>query len=200
MKEDWSKNHDGISPDEWGYTAELLKTLDGLNRWLWAETREEAESAEEYLRSAGQKIAIASENVAKKNREYFQNGLLHLDEFQTAFRTGREWSEILEAGGKAAFPKLDFFELAKIGGVPDLRGNVESLLVLAYLRHASKNRKRFLQHQDTDQEQENRASREPDIIYDVTIVGLSPDGLSRAITGAAVGLKTLLIEQDANTG
>jgi len=151
--------------------------------------------AEQQLQSAQEKIAKASEYIAKENAAYFQNEPSRLVELQTAFRTDREWSEILEAGTEAAFPQLDFLQLVKIGGVWDLRGNMESLLLLAYLRHVCKSRRRFLATQDTGRQQlapKERAAG--DDTYDVVSVGLSADSLSAAITSAAGGLNTLLIE------
>jgi hypothetical protein len=185
----------GMSPDEWMHTGELLNTLETLDHWLWSETKEEAELTEQHLISTQEKIAKASEYIAKQNAAYFQNEPSCPIEIQTAFQTDREWSKILEAGTKAAFPQLDFLQLSKIGGVFDLRGNVESLLLLEYLRHVCKSRRHFQAAEDTGRQElspkELTAGKD---IYDVSIVGLSADSLSAAITSAAEGLKTLLTE------
>jgi hypothetical protein len=211
IKENRPANHDGMPPDEWSHTVELLVALEQLDIWLGGGAAEVVE--EEYLRSAEQKIAKASEYIATKNAEYFQNKPSLL-EFQTVYRIdeqfkqyengpSRDWSRTLKAGTKAAFPELDIVELFKIGGAFDLRRNLESLLILAYLRHTFRNRKLFLQDQDTGHEKEKRAPEERaagDDIYDVTIIGGgaaiggSAAALFEAITSAAKGLKTLLID------
>jgi hypothetical protein len=186
----------GMSPDEWMHTSELLNTLETLDHWLYAKTTEEAELAEQHLISTQEKIAKASECIAMLNGVYFQDEPSCPIELQTAFLTDREWSKILEAGTKAAFPQLEFLQLSKIGGVFDLRGNVESLLLLAYLRHVCKSRRRFQAAQDTGrQELSPKEFAAGEDIYDVGIIGLNAANLSDAITSAANGLKTLLIEQ-----
>ena len=206
IKENRPENHNGMSPDEWAHTVELIVALEQLDIWLGGGAAEVVE--EEYLRSAEQKIAKASECIATKNAEYFQNKPSLL-ECQTVYRIdepfkeyengpSRDWNRTLKAGTKAAFPELDIVELFKIGGAFDLRRNLESLLILAYLRHAFRNRKLFLQDQDTGHEKEERAAG--DDIYDVIIigggaaVGGSAAALFEAITSAAKGLKTLLID------
>ncbi len=126
-----SEEHDGVLPEELQHTVELLKALRALEQWLLAEQREQWETMEEYFKSAQEKIGKSSEYVATRNAEHFENGSLGF-RLETALRTTKHWRDILHAGTKPAFPKLDFAKVATAGGVTDLRDNIEGLLVVAY--------------------------------------------------------------------
>jgi hypothetical protein len=187
----------GISSDEWGHTAQLSGTIAVLDLWLWTEEKAVGEKAEKYLKSTEKKIAESSEYIASKNAQYFQNDLSYAVEFQTAFRSSRERSEILEAGTQVTFPQLDLLQLVKAGNVFKWYENLESLLIVAYLRHVFSNRKQRSQGQAIGSGQNALPATESSSghhSYDLVITGVSPHGLSSAITNAAKGLKTLVID------